>query len=150
MKPQNPPLAECVGSVREQKQIEWWGTSNGIAKEVKVLLRQSTSDPITSVADWNTAWGESHVVRMLTGSRGVRLNIGLPNKWANLKPSSFALDPKSAGATWAEGGRPIGANIQEIEDAMAAKKAAAETKSVPTNNTPNNQTPKKKPSDVGF
>lgn len=142
-------VAECVGPVREQKQIEWWGTSNGIAKEVRVFLRQSKSDPITSLADWNAAWGEAHVVRMLTGTKGVQLNLALPTKWLSLKAASFALDPKSAGATWADGGGPVGANFHEIEDAMASKKTATDTKPGAANVTPKNQAPKK-PNDIGF
>ena len=142
-------VAECVGPVREQKQIEWWGTSNGIGKEVRVWLRQSTSEPIASLAGWNVAWGEAHVVRMLTETKGVHLNLALPTKWLSLKAISFALDPKSAGATWADGGGPVGADIRGIDDAMAATKAAAETKSGSTNAAPKNQAPKK-PGDVGF
>lgn len=105
-------VVECAGPVFEQKQVEWWGTSNGFAKELKSLLRQPGIEPISSTAGWNGMWGDSNEVRLLTGSKGVLLKNHLPGKWTNIKAMSFLLDPISAGATWAEGGHPIGADIR--------------------------------------
>jgi hypothetical protein len=141
-------LVECVGPVREQNQIEWWSNSNGVARDVRVLLRQSDAEPITSTARWNDAWGDSHVVRMLTGGKGVHLANALPNKWANLKVASFALDPKCPAATWAEGGRPVGADIRAVEDATQGKKTMPDVK--PSTNTPVQQTKPKNKNDIGF
>lgn len=140
-------VVECIGPVREHKQVEWWANSNAVARDVKALLRQSGADPITTAADWNAAWGESHVIRMLVGGNGVRLKNSLANKWANLKSNSFALDPKSPSGTWADAGRPVGADAQAVEDALAGKKAVTETKGT----APQPATQKVNPKgDVGF
>jgi hypothetical protein len=141
-------LVECEGPVREQNQMEWWSNSNGVARDVRVLLRQAGAGPITAVADWNAAWGDSHVVRMLTGGKSVHLSTALPVKWANLKAASFTLDPKCSGATWAEGGRPLGADIRTVEDAMQGKKTTADVKPGPA--PPVQPTKPKNPRDVGF
>ena len=117
-------IVECVGPVIEQKQVEWWGTSNGFTKDVKSLLLQSGKEPVSTASAWATTWGEPNDVRLLTVSKGVNLNKALPNKWILLKPYSFLLDPNSPGATWAEGGRPIGADIRSIEESIVAKKAS--------------------------
>ncbi len=129
-------VVECAGPVLEQKQIEWWGTSNGFAKEVKSLLRQSGTDPITSITKWHTSWGESNDFRLLTGPKGIRLNNSLPNKWTSLKMMSFFLDPNSTGATWADGGRPVGADIRVVEDVMLGKKGPTEPKPATPSSTP--------------
>ena len=121
-------VVEFAGPVIEQKQIEWWGSSNGFAKELKSLLRQSGADPITSASGWTGVWGESNEVRLLTGPKGVQLKTTLPGKWTGLKANSFMLDPTSAGATWAEDGNPVGADIRQLEDAMIARKVSGETR----------------------
>ena len=123
-------IVECAGPVIEQKQVEWWGTSNGFSKEIKSFLVESGKEPVLSAAGWTTAWGESNDVRLLTGLKGVHLNKALPNKWILLKPFSFMLDPNSPGATWAEGGRPIGADIRSIEESIVAKKISNDKKSM--------------------
>ena len=56
----------------------------------------------------------------------MHLNKALPNKWILLKPFSFMLDPNSPGATWAEGGRPIGADIRSVEESIVAKKGSGD------------------------
>lgn len=125
-------VMECAGPVISQKQVEWWGTSNGFAKELKSLLRQPETDPIVSTAGWHGVWGESNEIRLLTGSKGVHLKSHLPGKWTNFKAVSFLLDPASAGSTWAEGGHAIGADIRTIEDSIMAKKGGGEAKSGPS------------------
>ncbi len=127
-----PVLMECDRTLIEQKQIEWWGNSNGVANEVPTLLRLSNADPVTSIVGWNKAWGDANAVRLLTGSKGVMLINTLPNKWANLKAASFNLDPNSPAATWAEGGRALGADPHLVEEAIVAKKQPKETKGAPT------------------
>jgi hypothetical protein len=121
-------VIECAGPAISKKQIEWWGTSNGFAKELKSLIRESGNDPVNSTSGWHALWGESRDMRLLTGPKGVHLKAGLPNKWTSLKPISFLLDPTSAGATWAEGGRPVGADVRAIEELASALKATSETK----------------------
>lgn len=134
-------VIECAGPVIEQKQMEWWGNSNGFAKELKSFLRKSSGDPVTSAAAWQTLWGDASDIRLLTGSKGVQLKTSLPNKWANLKISSFLLDPAAAAATWAEGGRPIGADIRTIEDVAIAKKGPVDPKTGTAGQTSKTGTP---------
>ena len=117
-------IIECAGPVLEQAQIEWWGTSNGFSKEVKSFVVQSGKEPVTTAAGWASTWGEPNDVRLLTGSKGVLLSKALPNKWTLLKPYSFLLDLHSPSASWAEGGRPIGADIRSVEESIVAKKAS--------------------------
>ena len=119
-------LVRCVGPVLEQKQIEWWGASNGVAKQVVHFLHHEgdpsgTSDK-TGVAAWRLAWSRSNDMRMLVGDRGVYLAGELPIKWKDLRPSSFELHKSSQAATWAEG-KPIGANVRGVDDVSIAKKA---------------------------
>lgn len=121
-------VIECAGPVIEQKQMEWWGNSNGFSKDLKSFLRQSNSDPVNSAAGWQSVWGDASDIRLLTGSKGVQLRTALPNKLSNLKTSSFLLDSTSEAATWAEGARPIGADIRVVEELAIAKKAPPEAK----------------------
>ena len=138
-------VVECAGPVIEQKQVEWWGTSNGFAKEIKSLLRQSGTEPIVTTAGWNGVWGDSNEIRLLTGTKGVQLRSHLPGKWTNFKATSFLLDPASAAATWADGGLPIGADIRMIEESILSKKGV-ETKPGPsTKSSPSTQGNKKNP-----
>ena len=124
-------VVECAGFEMDLKQIEWWGVSNGFSKELKSLLRQPEKDPISTVSEWKGIWGEANDIRLLVGLKGVQLKKTLPNKWANLSVSSFLLDPLSAGATWAEGGQPVGADIVGLEEQSLAKKGTGVNKGGP-------------------
>ncbi|WP_373653155.1 protein kinase domain-containing protein [Schlesneria sp. DSM 10557] len=146
----NSTVVECVGPVLEQKQVDWWGISNGFAKELPSLLREQNKEPITAVANWMNLWGPSNDDRLLTGAKGVQLKNGLPNKWALLKISSFLLDPNSAGATWGSDGQAVGAHIGALEELAAVKKVTTDAKAgtqttIPT--VPPNVRAKK---DIGF
>jgi hypothetical protein len=143
-------FVECVGPVREQMQMQWWGTSNGVAKEIKTLLRQSTSDPIATASEWTSAWGEVSEFRFLTGAKGVVLSTNLPNKWSLLKAASYTLSPNCPAATWADGRQPIGADIHGIENAMTLKKPSMENKPASQNGmAPASSIPSNK-KNVGF
>jgi hypothetical protein len=145
-------VMECDGPAIEQKQVEWWGNSNGFAKELKSLLRRSTADPVNSPAGWHEVWGDSNDIRLLTGPKGVQLKTSLANKLANLKPASFLLDPTSAGSSWAEGGRAIGADVMAIEDPAMVKKGTNDSKSGMAGQTgkPSGQVPSGKKNNPGF
>ena len=145
-------LVRCEGPVLEQKQIEWWGASNGVAKQVVHFLHNE-GDPTgasdkTGVAAWRQAWGKSNDMRLLVGDKGVYLVGELPIKWKDLRPSSFELHKSSQAATWADG-KPIGANVRGVDEVSIAKKAGPEptpgTKAV----TPGATTPANK-KNVGF
>ena len=123
-------LLECAGPVLEQQQLEWWGLSNGVAKQVvRFLHREPESSDVatqSSLAGWRQTWSKSNDIKLLTGDRGVYLVRELPNKWKDLRASSFELDKASQAATWASGGKPIGANIRGVEEATIVKKAGVE------------------------
>lgn len=124
----NAAVIECKGSLLAPKQVEWWGNSNGFAKEVTTWLRRPDGTEVQSLSDWNAIWGESSDIRLLTEPTGVLLRLPLATKWRDLKLSSFLLDQYCPGARWASGGQPIGINLKLIEDALAAKKAAPDSK----------------------
>lgn len=123
-------LLKCVGPVLEQKQLDWWGLSNGVAKEVVRFLHREPESPDAAaqsgLAAWRRTWGKSNDIKLLTGDRGVYLVRVLPNKWKDLRPTSFELDKSAQATTWAAGGKPIGANLRSVEDSSVAKKAGAE------------------------
>ena len=147
-------LLKCTGPVLEQKQIEWWGVANGVAKQVVHFLHREGDPPgasdKTGVAAWRQTWDKSHDVRLLVGDKGVYLAGELPIKWKDLRPGSFELHKSSQAATWAEG-KPIGANVRGVDEISIAKKSGPETttgtKAV-TPSTPGTTIPNKK--NVGF
>jgi serine/threonine-protein kinase len=120
-------LLDCVGPVLEQKQLEWWGASNGVARQVVHLVRKdddqgTPSDERTGLSAWRKAWDKAKSVRFLSGDKGVYLAGELPVRWRELKPASFELHKGSQAATWGDGGKPIGANPKSIEDSSLVKK----------------------------
>lgn len=121
-------LLQCVGPVFEQAQLEWWGTSNGAARQVLHLIRRDgdsgpPSDERTGLTAWKKMWDKSNSVRMLTGDKGVYLSGEVPGRWKDVKPGAFELHKNSLADTWAEGGKPIGANPQAIEEFGVSKKS---------------------------
>lgn len=141
-------LLQCVGPVIEQHQLEWWGAANGVAKRVVHLVRRDgdsdiPSDEKTGLSAWRKLWDKGSSIRMLTGDKGVYLSGELPTKWRDLKPASFELHKGSQAATWADGGRAIGANTTSVEESTTAKKSS-DAPAKPT--TPNNSNKK----NVGF
>lgn len=133
-------LLQCAGPVFEQKQIEWWGVSNGVARQVVHLIRRegdpATASDKTGLPSWRETWDKSNDLRLLTGDKGVYLAGDLPNKWKDLRPGSFELHKVSQAATWAEGGKPIGANVRGVEDLSVAKKGGTETPGTAKTTTP--------------
>ena len=136
----------------EQKQIEWWGTSNGVAKQIVHFLHQegdsTGATDKTGIAAWRQMWGKSNDTRMLTGDKGVYLAGDLPNKWKDLRPGSFELHKNSQAATWAEG-KPIGANVRGVEEVSLAKKAGPELTTGSKVGAPGTTTPVNR-KNVGF
>lgn len=126
-------MLQCVGPVIEQRQLEWWGATNGVARRVVHLVRRegdsaTPTDDRTGLTAWKNLWDKASTIRMLTGDKGVYLAGELPVKWKDLKPESFDLHKSSQAATWADGGRPIGANTQAVEASSLAKKSGETSK----------------------
>lgn len=115
-------VVEFVGAPLDRTQIEWWGNSNGFSSDIRSWLRQPNTNPINDLPGWQKAWGEPSDIRLLSGTKGVDLLKILPTKWTNMKSSSFALDPGSPAATWADGKQPIGADVAAVDAAIAPKK----------------------------
>ena len=121
-------IIESVGVPIDRQRIQWWGNSNGVAKEVQSWLRQPNTEPIRTIAGWNSIWGESSELRFLTANDGIRLEDHLPSKWTSIKAESFTLEPSSPGARWAEGGRPVGVDLYRLKESLASKSVAKDTK----------------------
>ena len=129
----NSTLLQCVGPVVEQNQLEWWGASNGVARQVAHMIRRdgdtgAGSDERTGLTAWKKLWDKASSLRLLTGDKGVYLAGELPVRWKDLKPSSFSLHKNSQASSWADGGRPIGANTTAVEESSIARKAGETSK----------------------
>ena len=125
-------VLQCVGPVIEQQQLEWWGTANGLARQIPYMIRRdgdsgAPAEDRTGHAAWRKLWGKTSSNRLLTGDKGVYLAGELPVRWKELKPASFELHKSAVATTWAEGNRPIGASIQAVEEAGVAKKTGGDT-----------------------
>ena len=148
----NATFLKTAGPVIEQKQIEWCGTSNGVAAQVVHFLHRD-GDPqlasdTTGVAAWRQVWNAVNDERLLVGDKGVYLAGNLPGKWKELRPVSFELHNVSQAATWAEGGKPIGADVRVVDGASLAKKVGTRT-TIGTKHTPPSKTPPVR-KEVGF
>ena len=133
----NATLLFCVGPAIEQNQLEWWGSSNGAARQVVHLIRRDgdsgapPSDERTGLTAWRKLWDKSGSLRFLTGDKGVYLAGELPNRWRDLKPGSFTIHKNSLAAAWGDGGKAIGANAQAVEEASLAKKSEVTKPNIP-------------------
>jgi hypothetical protein len=126
-----------VGPAIEQRQVEWWGASNGVARQVVHLIRRDgdggpPSDERTGLTAWRKLWDKAGSLRMLTGDKGVYLAGELPVRWRDLKPTSFTIHRNAQAASWGDGGRSIGANTQSVEEASVAKRGDANKPNIPT------------------
>ncbi len=115
-----PAVVRLQGPVLEQQQVAWWGRSNGVSREVRVLLAKG--DNIFDPKAWQAAWGEGHDAHLLSGPDGVVLADHLPVRKEQLKPGSFALHSSCKGVVWAEG-RPVGADVRQL-DGLGPQKVA--------------------------
>lgn len=147
-------VVEFVGAPLDRTQIEWWGNSNGFSSDIRTWLRQPNSSPVNDLPGWQKAWGEPSDIRLLSGTKGVDLLKLLPTKWANMKTSSFVLDPGSPAATWADGKHAIGADVAAVDAAVAPKKyanSAPASSTPPANTKKSNTTPSRPmPNQSGF
>jgi len=118
-----PTLVSYSGPLLEQRQVDWWGQSNGISAEIKHLLRPDGALPTAEQSGpkaWNDTWGSGHDLRLLTRADGVTLADPLPNKREALRPRHYTLHPNSKAIVWAEG-QPIGADLATVEQAGPEK-----------------------------
>ncbi|HET6422448.1 MAG TPA: hypothetical protein VFG20_02120, partial [Planctomycetaceae bacterium] len=113
---ESPTLMTLTGPVLEQKQLTWWGQSNGVSKEIRTYVKSlnPAAPPVTDPAKWAALWGEGHDIRLLTQADGVLPQEPLPTRRDALKGSSYTLHAASKGITWADG-RPIGADGKQLD-----------------------------------
>lgn len=113
-----PTLFTYSGPLLEPRQVEWWGTTNGVSPQIKYLIRPEGQlpDPDKAGADvWQNTWGAGHEIRLLTQTDGVLLaEEKLPAKREALRPKSYALHPSSKGYVW-DHGQPIGADLSLLD-----------------------------------
>ncbi len=107
-------LLTCADSVRQNRQIDWWGTSNGYAFDIKYFQSppSSSSDrPRQNFeSSWCKNWEPTRIFRPLSGPDGIRLKKNQLQR-SKVAASDFELDSSSRAATWAEGETAIGANV---------------------------------------
>lgn len=113
-----PMVMRCAGPVLDQKQINWWGRGNGLAKELRTLVAAGNAAAprkIATAEEWRELWGAGHDLKLLTGPDGVVMLVPYPPKSDQWAPASFALHPSSKSAVWADG-TPIGADIPQLKN----------------------------------
>lgn len=139
---ESPSLMTLNGPVLDQKQLAWWGQSNGVSKEIRNYVKfvNPAAPPIADAEKWAAAWGEGHELRLLAVADGVLPQEPLPTRRDGLKGSSYALHKASKGITWADG-RPIGADGKQL-DGIGPQKPAPEPASTANSKkaTPNTKT----------
>ncbi|HUQ70920.1 MAG TPA: hypothetical protein VM165_15435, partial [Planctomycetaceae bacterium] len=147
-----PTVLTFVGPVVERREIEWWGRSNGAAREIKYWLRPEGSLPAADKSNhdaWMKTWGEAHELHTLTGEGGVLLRDPLPNRREQIQVGNFMLRSSCKAMAWAEG-RPIGATFSAANPVgpKGGSKAAPDNstpKTSPTSKTPPKSNANKKP-----
>jgi serine/threonine protein kinase len=148
-----PTVLTFVGDVIGRKEFEWWGRSNGAAREIKYWLRPDGSLPTPEKSNheaWLTTWGDAHELHLLTGEGGVILRDPLPTRREEVKVGHFALRPSCKAMAWAEG-RPIGA-VFGAETTLGPKTTPKSSPATnPKTNPPNSKAvPKTLPGRPGF
>lgn len=112
----DPVIVRCPLPVVDQKQMSWWGQSNGIAKEYRTWVAVDGAVPLRTVRtakEWDETWGEGHDQRLLTGADGVVLAGPYPNRVSGASIEMFSLLPTSKSGTWADG-RAIGVDLTRL------------------------------------
>lgn len=123
----SPTLMTLSGTVREERQLVWWGQSNGVSREIRPLLKtvKPDAEPVSDPAAWSALWGAGHDLQLLAATDAIIPLEPLPTRRENLKASSYALHPACKAITWAEG-RPIGADAKLL-DKLGPQKPAVES-----------------------
>jgi len=138
----DPVILRCGLPVLEQKQLQWWGQSNGIAKEYRTWITVDGSAPLQTIRDkaaWETTWGAGHDLRLLTGADGVVLSAPYPGRVPGVSTEIFNLLPTSKSGTWADG-RALGADVARLS-AIGPQEAPKAAPASTNSKKPNTKSP---------
>lgn len=140
--------------IRDRHIVDWWGSANGFgegisgwseASDGRSGRRRSSDFP----ARWEQFWGPARVQHPTMLGRSE-----LPNLFQrrNEDSGSFALAPNGLASQWGNGGRPIGARLDQVgpETAYAPESASVQTtgprdEPTPSGTNPAARQPRKKP-----
>lgn len=113
----NLSLMKLSGEAIRQRQVVWFGDSNGYADEIAVWLNADANADRGNQSfgtQWRDLWGHENVRNPLTESGGVLFAKPLP-ALHELTPENFSLHKNAAGSRWDVRGRPIGAKTSDLQ-----------------------------------
>ncbi|QDU38839.1 Serine/threonine-protein kinase PrkC [Maioricimonas rarisocia] len=106
-----PVVLAMPADALSSDHLTWWEEGVGYAGELKGHRRAPETVPFSG--NWRGAYGPAHVIRPLTGHRGVLLASVLPAP-ERLAAENFRLLPACEAASWHDDGGPIGADVDEV------------------------------------
>jgi len=112
----HPVVLTCADLDRPQNQIDWWGTSNGFAGELKGYLQSTSTGGSASrkfETAWKTIWGPAHVLRPLSEPGAILMQDKFPHR-DRLTPAAFRLHKSCAASKWSAIGGSLGAIIDQL------------------------------------
>ncbi|MEW4528577.1 protein kinase [Maioricimonas sp. JC845] len=107
----DPVVVALPDGALSDNRLTWWEEGVGYAGELKGHRRDPETVPFS--ASWRSAYGPAHVIRPLTGPRGVLLANVLPAP-ERIAAENFRLLPACDASAWHEDGGPIGADIDDV------------------------------------
>jgi hypothetical protein len=94
------------------KCVEWWGRSNGFSSNLGGWFRgETTSSPPGE--QWAALWGADAESRLLSTLDGIAV-AGATIRGEADDPARFELLPGCRGATWGDGGTPLGILLGQL------------------------------------
>lgn len=125
-------VATAVPPQNAAKCVDWWGRSNGFSSSLGAWFQgEATSSPPREL--WAALWGPDAEARLLSTPDGLAV-AGATIRGEADDPARFELLPGCRGASWADGGTPVGilpgqlaANptIKPVQSAAPAQKPGA-------------------------
>ena len=113
-----PALLVCEESLRDKKQIDWWGDSNGYSPDIIHFLRTPDAKDTTvqrMQTNWLLTWKPDRIVRPLSGPDGVFLQQSKLPQRTNIDADSFSLHTSSKAYGWGPNEMPIGVDFSTWE-----------------------------------
>jgi len=138
-----PPATESGGLalLLQQAQgnrtagVDWWETRTAVSDRIqRFRVADNARTATQDVNDiWVRGWGPDHVIDTVSGPFSVILTGQID--LAKPQPADFQLDAKSAAATAAADGGPLGARIESVGPGTPGAAAPGKSKS-PARKTP--------------
>ena len=111
-------ILSCRSRTLQTGLLQWWGTHNGFSSLLTDYLvdrgSQGTDVRKGTARHFASLFPAPHRIRPLHGPRGVPLAAPTPAA-THVRPSHFRMAPSSRGLKWASGGRPLGANLDQLD-----------------------------------